>query len=185
MTRTVLDLETSSSASQYTDPELTGAFAGQEQARFQGGNSTSAGPRKQNYSSLSSSGVTCLRNEIICPEKSKCPEKSLKLVPEILELLSEGELVSSIEAASDWSYSAPSYASRYVYISGDAGCFTDPFFSSGVHLALAGSRLAALTICAAVRGDCHEVTSAKWHSSKVAEGYARFPACDLERPQAN
>ena len=100
--------------------------------------------------------------------------ESLKLVPEIWELLSEAELVSDIKAASDWSYSASSYASPYVRISGDAGCFIDPFFSSGVHLALASGLSAALTICAAKRGDCDERTAAKWHSSKVAEGYTRF-----------
>lgn len=100
--------------------------------------------------------------------------ESLKLVPEICELLTDAELVSDVKAASDWSYSASSYASPYVRISGDAGCFIDPFFSSGVHLALSGALSAALTICAAQRGDCDERTAAKWHSSKVSEGYTRF-----------
>ena len=100
--------------------------------------------------------------------------ESLKLVPELSELLSKAELVSDIKAASDWSYSASSYASPYVRIAGDAGCFIDPFFSSGVHLALASGLSAALTICAAKRGDCDERTAVKWHSSKVAEGYTRF-----------
>jgi flavine halogenase len=65
--------------------------------------------------------------------------ESLKLVPEISALLSKAELVSDIKAASDWSYSASTYASPYVRIAGDAGCFIDPFFSSGVHLALASA----------------------------------------------
>ena len=100
--------------------------------------------------------------------------ESIKLVPEISELLSEAEVVSDIKSASDWSYSASSYATPYVRISGDAGCFIDPFFSSGVHLALVGALSAALTICAVKRGDCDEQTAVKWHSDKIAEAYTRF-----------
>ena len=100
--------------------------------------------------------------------------ESVKMVPEIQALLSEAELVSDIKAASDWSYSASSYASPNVRISGDAGCFIDPFFSSGVHLALASGLSAALTICAAKNGTCTEAVAAKWHTSKVGESYTRF-----------
>ncbi|KAL8758951.1 MAG: hypothetical protein Q9199_001111 [Rusavskia elegans] len=85
-----------------------------------------------------------------------------------------GELISEIKSASDYSYSASSYASPYVRIVGDAGCFIDPFFSSGVHLALVGALSAATTICAAIRNDCQEPVAAKWHSTKVADSYARF-----------
>jgi hypothetical protein len=73
-----------------------------------------------------------------------------------------------------FSYSASTYASPYLRIAGDAGCFIDPFFSSGVHLALASGLSAAVTICAAKRGDCNENTAVKWHSNKVADGYTRF-----------
>ena len=100
--------------------------------------------------------------------------ESLKLAPEISELLAKGEPVSGIKAASDWSYSASCYATPNLRIVGDAGCFIDPFFSSGVHLALSGALSAAMTIRAAMMGDCDENTAAKWHSSKVSEGYTRF-----------
>ncbi|KAF6219189.1 hypothetical protein HO133_005014 [Letharia lupina] len=79
-----------------------------------------------------------------------------------------------IKAASDWSYSASCYPTPYLRIVGDAGCFIDPCFSSGVHLALSGALSAATTIRAAMRGDCDEETAVKWHSSKVSEGYTRF-----------
>lgn len=92
----------------------------------------------------------------------------------VLEVLGDGELVSEIRNASDWSYSASAYASPHVRVAGDAGCFIDPYFSSGVHLAFASGLSAATTICAARRGDCDEATAAKWHSNKVAEGYTRF-----------
>jgi hypothetical protein len=94
--------------------------------------------------------------------------------PGIQQLLNDAELVSDVKSASDWSYSASSYASPYLRIAGDAGCFIDPFFSSGVHLALASGLSAALTIRAAQRGECAEPVAAEWHSKKVAEGYTRF-----------
>jgi len=100
--------------------------------------------------------------------------ENLNLVPGIQALLEKGEMVSEVKSASDWSYSASSYAFPHVRIAGDAGCFIDPFFSSGVHLALSSGLTAAVTICAAIRGDVTEKEAAQWHSSKVAEGYTRF-----------
>ncbi|KAK2616396.1 hypothetical protein QQS21_000637 [Conoideocrella luteorostrata] len=100
--------------------------------------------------------------------------ESLELVPGIKELLAKAELVSEIKSASDWSYSASKYAFPGVRIAGDAGSFIDPFFSSGVHLALSGGLSAATTICAAIRGDCDEETAASWHDKKTSESYTRF-----------
>ncbi|KAK3201631.1 hypothetical protein GRF29_164g15576 [Pseudopithomyces chartarum] len=102
-------------------------------------------------------------------------KESLKLAPNCLNIIGKNaELVDDMHHASDWSYSASSYASPNVRIVGDAGCFIDPYFSSGVHLALASGLSAAMTICAAKNGDVDELTAIKWHSSKVAEGYTRF-----------
>ncbi|KAK0648450.1 hypothetical protein B0T16DRAFT_408212 [Cercophora newfieldiana] len=100
----------------------------------------------------------------------------LKAVPRILgPMLKDATLVSDqIKAASDWSYSASSYASYNTRIVGDAGCFIDPFFSSGVHLAVASGLSAAATICASIKGQCTEHEALEWHSKKVAEGYTRF-----------
>lgn len=98
----------------------------------------------------------------------------LKSTPEMAGLLKDATMVTDLKSASDWSYSAPAYASPYVRMAGDAACFIDPFFSSGVHLALAGGLSAATTICASIRGQCDEIAAATWHSKKIAEGYTRF-----------
>ncbi len=101
-------------------------------------------------------------------------KESLKLAPTGWGFASKGELVSDVKHASDWSYSASAYSSPYIRVAGDAGCFIDPYFSSGVHLAYASGLSAAMTICASMKGDCDELEAAKWHSTKVAEGYTRF-----------
>lgn len=96
---------------------------------------------------------------------------SLELAPRINSYLSGGKMVTDLKSASDFSYDSSSYACPYARVVGDAGCFIDPFFSSGVHLAITGALSAATTICAAIRGDCDEVTAAAWHNTKVKEGY--------------
>ncbi|KAM3064982.1 hypothetical protein ACMFMG_001190 [Clarireedia jacksonii] len=89
-------------------------------------------------------------------------------------LLDAATLISDVKSASDWSYNASAYASPYVRIAGDAGCFVDPFFSSGVHLALNAGLSAATTICASIKGQASELVAATWHSKKVATSYTRF-----------
>lgn len=63
-------------------------------------------------------------------------KESTKLAPNISSFIKDAELSTGIKAASDWSYSASCYAAPNTRIVGDAGCFIDPYFSSGVHLAL-------------------------------------------------
>jgi flavin-dependent dehydrogenase len=99
---------------------------------------------------------------------------ALQLAPDLVKLLGTGKLVSGLKSASDYSYSSSTYAIPYARIVGDAGCFIDPFFSSGVHIALMGSLSAATAISAALRNDCSEDVAAKWHSNKIRWGYARF-----------
>lgn len=118
--------------------------------------------------------ATKKKREMAEPSSAGFYKQNLELVPGIKELLANAELVSEIKSASDWSYSASCYAFPGVRIVGDAGSFIDPFFSSGVHLALSGALSAAATIAAVIRGDCDEETASSWHDKKTAESYTRF-----------
>ncbi|KAM0128343.1 hypothetical protein ACHAP3_008395 [Botrytis cinerea] len=100
--------------------------------------------------------------------------KAVKLAPDVNKLLDSGKLISELRSASDYSYNSSSYAIPYARVVGDAGCFIDPFFSSGVHIAITGGLSAATSICAAIRQDCLEQIAAQWHSNKIREAYARF-----------
>ncbi len=51
--------------------------------------------------------------------------------------------------------------------------FIDPFFSSGVHLALTSGLSAAASIAASIRGDCPESDAAEWHTQRVSISYTR------------
>ncbi|KAJ7729520.1 FAD binding domain-containing protein [Mycena maculata] len=101
---------------------------------------------------------------------------NISLAPGVLELITDAGVMEadSVRSATDFSYSAPSYGDCGYRIVGDAGAFIDPFFSSGVHLALTSALSAASTICASIRGDCSEATAADWHTRRVSTSYTRF-----------
>ena len=96
------------------------------------------------------------------------------LCPTVAELLEPAELVSKMRQATDYSYRAGEYAGPNFRMIGDAGCFIDPYFSSGHHLALSSALSAAASIRASMKGDCSEFDAAKWHSKKTDEGYTLF-----------
>ncbi|TFY79281.1 hypothetical protein EWM64_g4732 [Hericium alpestre] len=84
------------------------------------------------------------------------------------------EVIPIIRTASDFSYSAASYAGEGFRISGDAGAFIDPWFSTGVHLAMTGALSAAASIATVVRGECSEAEAAAFHSQRIAVSYTRL-----------
>ncbi|KAG1740887.1 uncharacterized protein EDB91DRAFT_1248267 [Suillus paluster] len=112
---------------------------------------------------------------------------SISLAPALVKLIGSGRIVQKeaaegqpgqldllIRSASDFSYSASSYGGPGFRLVGDAGAFIDPFFSSGIHLAMTSGLSAAVSICAAVRGDCSEVDAAAWHTKRFSLSYTRF-----------
>jgi flavine halogenase len=122
-----------------------------------------------------------------------CYLSNLSCAPGVVKLItSAGTLnVGSVKSASDFSYSSPSYAGNGYRIVGDAGgkkshtstvfsdidnksAFIDPFFSSGVHLAMTSALSAAATICASIRNHCHESQAADWHTRRVSTSYTRY-----------
>ncbi|KAH9940701.1 FAD/NAD(P)-binding domain-containing protein [Amylocystis lapponica] len=79
-----------------------------------------------------------------------------------------------IKLASDFSYAATNYAGDHFRLVGDAGGFIDPYFSTGVHIALVGGLSAAVTIAASIRGSVSEDEASRWHSSRVTTTYTRM-----------
>ncbi|KAM0813238.1 hypothetical protein AB5N19_13231 [Seiridium cardinale] len=90
--------------------------------------------------------------------------EATRTTPGVSGLLQKANLVAD----------APACASPYVRMADDAACFIDPYFSSGVHLALIGGMSAAITVAASIRGNCDELQASSWHSKKVAESYTKL-----------
>ena len=67
----------------------------------------------------------------------------IALAPHTRALLQDAQLVGEPQVERDWSYRSSSFAGDGYVLVGDAACFVDPLFSSGVHLALGSAALAA------------------------------------------
>ncbi|KAJ4483596.1 FAD binding domain-containing protein [Lentinula aciculospora] len=117
--------------------------------------------------------LLCGKDVCHSADETSKPELKIPVNEEKSQMQAELE-PGSVRSASDFSYSAPSYAGKGFRIVGDAGAFIDPFFSSGIHLAFTGALSAAATICASRRGHCTEAEAAMWHTKRVAVSYTRF-----------
>ncbi len=71
--------------------------------------------------------------------------------PHLAALVQGGELVAEPEVLRDWSYRCHSLNGPGFILVGDAACFIDPLFSSGVHLALTSATLAAAAVTSALK----------------------------------
>ncbi|KAJ7572122.1 hypothetical protein C8J56DRAFT_1080892 [Mycena floridula] len=100
----------------------------------------------------------------------------LQFVPGVKELIGEaGNMISgTTKSAADYSYFAATYSGDHFRVIGDAANFVDPFFSSGVHIAMTGGLSAALTICASMKGQVDEETAQGWHDLRVGIAHTRF-----------
>ena len=67
------------------------------------------------------------------------------------DMLSAAEIVSGPAVVKDWSYTSQRMAGDGWVLVGDAACFVDPLFSSGVHLAMMSGVMAAAYVHAAQR----------------------------------
>lgn len=81
--------------------------------------------------------------------------------PLIADLLSEATPVTEgqygqLRVRKDWSYNTTALFSPGLLRVGDAACFVDPVFSSGVHLATYGGLLAARSLNAVLSGEVDE-----------------------------
>ncbi|OAI40280.1 hypothetical protein AYO38_06080 [bacterium SCGC AG-212-C10] len=79
-----------------------------------------------------------LRDQIASTERSK-------------HMLRNATLVSGPVVLRDWSYVSTDVAGEGWVLAGDAACFIDPLFSSGVHLALSAGTLAAALVNTGLR----------------------------------
>jgi halogenation protein CepH len=101
--------------------------------------------------------------------------------PMIADFLSGAKRVTSgpygeIRVRKDYSYIQEKFWRPGLVLAGDAACFVDPVFSSGVHLATYGGLLAARSINTAMRGAAEPDEEALFEEFEVRyrQEYARF-----------
>lgn len=73
-------------------------------------------------------------------------ENAIARTPELAERLSGAERVDKIHMLRDWSYINDTFYGPGYLACGDAACFIDPLFSTGVHLAMLSGYIGAATV---------------------------------------
>lgn len=101
-------------------------------------------------------------------------ERQLNLAPDTCKILANGQPVTDLKVWQDYSYCASSFSGPGYRLVGDAAGFIDPFFSSGVHMAVLGAISAAATIRSEMRGEYSEAQLLSYHDKLVRRAYLRF-----------
>ncbi|MCE2392668.1 MAG: tryptophan 7-halogenase [Proteobacteria bacterium] len=76
--------------------------------------------------------------------------RQLEAAPHAARMLADARFEASPALVRDWSYRSRRTAGPGFVLAGDAACFVDPLFSSGVHLALSSGVLAAAYVAGAL-----------------------------------
>ena len=101
-------------------------------------------------------------------------ERQIAAAPYLAGMLECAKMVSGPEVVRDWSYRCKSLSGPGYILVGDAGCFVDPLFSSGVHLALTYGALAAVVVASALEDPTIAVPAGKMYEQMYYREYGHF-----------
>lgn len=101
-------------------------------------------------------------------------ECQIALAPHLRALLKGASLAGEARIERDWSYSSTSFAGDGYVLVGDAACFVDPLFSSGVHLALGSAALAAAYAASALNDPATRAEAAQAYQAVYEKQYQYF-----------
>ena len=90
------------------------------------------------------------------------------------EMLASAQRIESARVVRDWSYVSQRLVGDGYILVGDAACFIDPLFSSGVHLALSSAVLAAAYVTSALRTPEMRAPAAEVYTQLYMQQYRQF-----------
>jgi halogenation protein CepH len=90
------------------------------------------------------------------------------------ELVGRGSLAKGPYSIKDWSYLSDRVAGEGYVLVGDAACFVDPLFSSGVHLALSAGVMGAAYVTTALKDPLLGAAAAPVYQQLYYTQYDRF-----------
>ena len=100
--------------------------------------------------------------------------EQLAQAPHMAQLLRDAELVSGPQVVKDWSYNSERLVGNGYILVGDAACFVDPLFSSGVHLALMSGVLAAAYVSTVLKDPGMAAAAGQVYSELYGKEYGHF-----------
>ena len=101
-------------------------------------------------------------------------ERQIAAAPYLAEMLKGAQPVPVPEVVRDWSYRCRSLSGPGYVLVGDAGCFIDPLFSSGVHLALTYAALAAVVVASALEDPTIAGPAGRMYEQMYYREYGHF-----------
>ncbi len=101
-------------------------------------------------------------------------DEQLSQAPHTAALLASARQVSGPFIVKDWSYACTDLAGGGYVLAGDAACFIDPLFSSGVHLALMSGVLGAAYVTTALRNPEMAAAAAQVYQELYLKEYHHF-----------
>ena len=101
-------------------------------------------------------------------------ERQIAAAPYLAGMLASAEMVSGPEVVRDWSYRCKRLAGPGYILVGDAGCFVDPLFSSGVHLALTYAALASVVVASALEDTTIAGPAGRMYEQMYYREYGHF-----------
>lgn len=94
--------------------------------------------------------------------------------PYTSRMLEGAGLASGPFVVRDWSYDCRRFVGDGYVLAGDAACFIDPLFSSGVHLALMSGVLAAAYVTTALKDDAMSEPAGRSYEELYHKEYSHF-----------
>lgn len=104
----------------------------------------------------------------------KTLQRQIEGAPHTRRMLREARTVSGPFVTKDWSYMASRFVGDGYILVGDAACFVDPLFSSGVHLAMSGGLMAAAYVSSMLRDPSLREPAAEVYRDLYLAQYRNF-----------
>ena len=101
-------------------------------------------------------------------------QRNLSYTKETSRMLQSAKPLKSPQIVKDWSYTSSQIAGLSWVLAGDAACFIDPLFSSGVHMALMSGVLASAYAVTALSDPDMEIATAEVYEDMIRREYSLF-----------
>jgi hypothetical protein len=94
--------------------------------------------------------------------------------PRVARMLRDARMVQGPVAVKDWSYISKEVVGDGWILAGDAACFIDPLFSSGIHLAMMSGAMAAAYVTTMLKDDSMRGPGALFYKDQYYQEYGQF-----------
>jgi flavin-dependent dehydrogenase len=111
-----------------------------------------------------------------CRGPQRFLREQLAQAPYTAQMLHNASLAAGPFVVKDWSYTSDHIVGDGYILVGDAACFVDPLFSSGVHLALMAGVLAAAYVTSALKDPDMRAAAGQMYTALYGKEYEHFRA---------